>query len=260
MVYLWTMGTRAIVTLSFLCFSLLVVLLSPFLYSPVSFISTVFNPSRAYLYGVIHASSQTSETEKLKVKIASLEEQLIKLKEVEKDNVALRSQFKDTSITSQKLLPARVLGMKGSLNNPSAFIVDQGSGSGVKKDMVVILKNVLVGKVSKVQNNYSEIILVTNKDFTTLGNSVEHNSPGVITGFEDFIVFDHVVITDTLSRGEEVVTKGEINSSGVGIPPGFVVGTITKVNKSESKPFQSALVKTPLQINKISNVFILSEN
>ena len=42
--------------------------------------------------------------------------------------------------------------------------IDKGKTSGIKKDMVVITKNGLVGKISKVSENSSEVKLITSDD------------------------------------------------------------------------------------------------
>lgn len=254
------MGIRTVGVVFFLILSIVLISFERNFSSSFSFLSSIFTPGRIFLYEQVHAAPDSGELQSLKAENKSLSEKLVKLKEIERDNIALRSQFKDTTISSQKLVPAKVAGFKGSFNNPHTFLVDQGEGAGIKKNMAVIIKNTLVGKISKVKNNYSEVMLITNKDFTTLASSLDHNSPGIISGFDDFMFFDHVVITDTISKGENVISKGEIDSNGIGIPPGFILGSITKVNKSETKPFQNALVATPLHLSKITTVFIISEN
>lgn len=254
------MGFRTVGVFFFLILSLIIVSFGRNISSPLNFLSSIFTPSRIYVYGIVHAAPESGELQRLKSENANLSEKLIKLKEIERDNIALRSQFKDTTVSSQKLLPARIVGFKGPFNNPNIFLIDQGSAAGVKKDMAVIIKNTLVGKISKVDNKYSEVMLITHKNFTTLASTLDHNSPGIITGFDDFMFFDHVVITDTISKGEKIITKGELNSNGIGIPPGLILGSITKINKSDTKPFQNALVATPLNLSKITTVFVISEN
>lgn len=254
------MSIRTIRIFLFLFVSIIIFTFNGIVTNPFAVISSLFTPIRVYLYESVHAQSGSVEVQNLRKENSMLSAQLTKLKEIKKDNVALRSQFMNTTISSLKLIPARVVGFKGAFNNPDIFIIDQGSSSGIKKGMAVVLEDVLVGKIREVNNTYSEVLLVTNKDFTTLGITLDHNSPGIVRGLEDFIFFDHIVITDTILKGEKVLTKGELNSQGLGIPPGLVLGSITKVNKSESKPFQNALIMSPLDFRKITTLFIVSEN
>ncbi len=251
------MRERFFIVLSFFFISLILFFSSNFLSSPLDTLTQLFSYPRANLYSFAHAQGTDSETEKLISENKKLREQLSQMHFLKTDNDALRSQFQDTVVSPEKLLPARIIGFKGSILAPSAFILDQGEKSSVKKGMAVVLGHELVGKVGKVTPYYSEVNLAKNKNFSTLAVSVDNNTPGIIVGQEDFMLFGDVVITDTLSKNETITTKGDMDSSGVGIPPGFIIGKIKTINKSETKPFQSAVVESLLDFKKLTTVFIL---
>ena len=101
------------------------------------------------------------------------------------------------------------------------------------------------------------MILVNNKDFSALGKDIFGNAPGVVHGESDFVLFDKVAITDNLQKNDLVVTFGEINEQGFGIPPDVVVGKITTVNKSENRPFQNAKVESIINYSKLEIVFVV---
>ncbi len=227
--------------------------------SPFYFVSSLFSVPRASLYSLVHANSNSDELSQLKKENVRLRELLQELHAIKKDNIALRSQFEDTTISSSTLLPARIVGFKGSPQNPTSFVLDQGSNSGILKDMPVIVGKQLVGKIIDVNPYFSEVMLVIHKNFSAIAETGEHKSPGIIQGYDEFILFDHVVITDTISKDENVITKGELGRNGVGIPPGFIIGKIIKVNKSDTKPFQSATVQTLLDFNSLSTVFVVKQ-
>lgn len=252
------MGIRSYVILFFLFISLLIFILSNALTSPFSFISSLFSTPRAYLYSAVFASKET-ELDKLKQENLKLREEFVEYRRIKEDNEALRAQFEEQLIPSQNLLPAKIIGFKGNLSNPDTFILNQGERSGVRVNMAVISGKVLVGKIAKVTEYNSEVILPFSKKFSTLGNTVDNNASGIVSGQEDFIIFDHVVITDNLSSGEEVATKGEQNLNGEGIAPGLIVGKIERINKVESKPFQDAIIKSPLNFRKLTTVFVVTK-
>lgn len=225
-----------------------------------SFVGQVISPLRASLYGVSHAQERgSSEMDKLRAENTKLLSKMVDYNNLKKDNEALRSQFQSTAISSQKLLPAHIVGFKGSLTSPDVFILSVGTRSNIKKGMAVVSGNNLVGEIKNVSPYFSEVILVQNSNFSTLGVTSENNSPGIVKGEEDFIIFDHVVITDTISKNETVTTKGEQNGSGVGIPAGLIIGKITDVNKSETQPFQSGIVKSLVNFQKLSTVFVVTQ-
>ncbi len=251
------MRARLLPLLLFLIFSIFLFIFSKQFSYPFDFFASLFSSPRAFLYVSVHAEGKPSEIDSLKAENKKLREELVQLDALKKDNEALRSQFMDTVISSQKLLPAKVIGFRGSLDNPTTFILDQGEKSGIKKGMAVITERLLVGKVGDITPWNSEAILVTNKNFTTLGITSKDNSSGIITGQEDFIIFEKVVITDSLSKGDTVLTRGELDPKGSGIPADLIIGKVDSVSKSETKPFQSAVVKSLINFNKLKTVFVV---
>ena len=245
--------------LTFFFVSLFLFIFSDFLSSPFDSITRLFSYPRAGLYSFAHAQGRDSETDKLISENKKLREQLSQMHFLKTDNDALRSQFQDTTVSSEKLLPAKIIGFKGSILNPSGFILDQGEKSSIKKGMAVVLGHDLVGKIGKVTSYYSEVDLPKNKNFSTLAVSTDNNAPGILVGQEDFMLFGDVVITDTISKNETVITKGDVNSSGVGIPPGLIIGKIKTINNSETKPFQSAVVESLLDFKKLTTVFVITK-
>lgn len=190
------------------------------------------------------------ENEKLRQKIVDYER-------VKRDNQVLRDQFETQETHEFTLLPARILGSLGSFSNPSALIIDQGGKSGVKRGMAAVVKSNLLGKVETVSENYSKISLTHNEKFSTLARSSETNALGVARGVEDFILFDQVSINDNISIGQLLLTRGEINEEGFGIPPDFIIGKISEVDKNESLPNQSAKVEAITDASRIDMVFII---
>lgn len=253
------MGKRLYLILSFLFVSILIFIFSNALSFPFDFISRLSSTPRAFLYSAVFAEDSSSELDKLKKENLKLREELVNFSEIKKDNEALRSQFVEQFIPSKNLLTARIIGFSGNLENPDSFILDQGLKSGVKKNLAVVSGKVLVGKIGKVTEYNSEVILLFNKNFSTLGVGFKNNASGIVRGLEDFIIFDHVVITDNLSKNEEVVTKGEGNLEGKGVYPDLIIGKIERINKIESKPFQDAIIKSPLEFRKLTTVFIVTE-
>lgn len=244
----------------FLSISICIFLLSQtIIVSPFYFVSSLFSIPRFALHSLAYANSNSDELSQLRKENIKLKELLQEMSTIKKDNTALRSQFEDTTTSSSTLLPARIVGFKGSPQNPTSFVLDQGAKSGIIKGMPVIIGKNLVGKIIDTNPYFSEAMLVTHKNFSTIALSGDHNSPGIIQGFDEFILFDHVVITDTISKNENVITKGELDKNGVGIPPDFIIGKIEKVNKSDAKPFQNATVQSLLDFNSLSTVFVIKQ-
>jgi rod shape-determining protein MreC len=194
----------------------------------------------------------------LKNQNKKLTEQLVEYSKLKKENEALRSQFEIAEDSQEHLLPARVVGSLGNFAAPHTLIIDKGSDHKVIKGAGVLIEKNLVGIIGTVSKQYSQVILVTNPSFTTIGTTSNQETQGIVKGFDDVIVFERVAITETL-KSDLVVTRGAMRENGVGIPPDLIIGKITDINKRESEPFQTAKIVSSLKFADLSNVFVTIE-
>jgi rod shape-determining protein MreC len=239
-------------------FSLLILLNSSF--SPFSFTIGIFQKAmsapKAFLYDLkTDETKDTPEIIKLKKENARLTKQLVDYAKIKRENEALRSQFDTSGQAQESVLPAQVVGSLGQFNQPHTLIINKGKNQGIKRGSGVIVGNNLVGAIGNVSTHYSEVVLVTNSLFTTIGKT-SGTSRGIVKGADDFIVLDRVVITDELKKGDMVITRGELQHDGTGISPDLVIGTITEVNKNQTQPFQTARIDSTVKFGDLDYVFV----
>src|SRR3989344_5872100 len=173
--------------------------------------------------------SSSSDFEKVKEEHKKLAEKIVDYNKLKNDNKALRSQFESGIDHSWQLLPARVIGFLGRPNFPDVLIIDKGEQDGLREGSGVILGKYLIGKVQKVSKYYSKILLSTNKDFSILAKTSSNNTLGIIKGEENFMLFDNVLITESMSDSDIILTRGEVNDVGIGIPSDIIVGKISSI-------------------------------
>lgn len=251
----------SILILALLLFSLLIFLNNNF--PPVKFFSSVvqniFATPKAFIYGLRTNKDSLSDSEikKLRGENEKLRKKLVDFERMKRDNEALRSQFETQDTKQYRLLPSRVIGFLGRVTSPTTLVIDRGEGDGVKSGMAAVYENNLVGKVNKVSPSYSQVALANNSISSLVGVTSEGNVPGLVIGQEDFILFDRVAVSEKVLGGETILTKGEINDEGFGIPPNLIIGRVSSVNKNESLPYQSAKVENALQFLRLDTVFIV---
>ena len=200
-------------------------------------------------------ATDTKEMQQLKDENKKLQERLVDYQKIKSDNDALRSQFADSTVSSQKLVPAKIVGFMGKKNTPQILILDQGKNSNIKRGMGVIYGKYLVGKIKQVLDNFSQVETVFSPEFSTLASTTTNNSSGVIKGREDFMLLDKVIATDKIDKKELAVTKGEFDGN-FGIPQGIIIGEIVSVSTNKSSPFQIAQVDSFIDYPKLQTVFI----
>lgn len=244
----------------FILASLILIILSStsFVNFIIAPIQKIFSVPKSFVYSLKVSRKQPAngETEKLQADNKRLLGKLVEFDMVKKDNEALRSQFEAYGPQSQNLLPAKVVGMIGNFSLPHTLIIDKGEKNGVRIDMAVVVGKNLVGKIGMVGAGYSQVILVTNQNFKTLGKGTDGETKGVVTGKDDFILLDKVTTTQNLSTGDIVLTKGEVNNFGIGIQNDLIVGKIASISKRESQVFQSAKIESLVKFDELQTVFV----
>lgn len=245
-----------IVLLVFFILAFFIFLLPKDFFAPglIGFVQRVFATPKAWFYRAQVGNAEESELAKQnKILIAKL----VNFEKLKQDNTALRSQFQETQINPQKLLPVRIVGFLGQPGYPTALVVDAGNMTGIKKGMIAILGKNFVGKVQRVTPQYAELLLPTATNFSMLAVTTRNNASGIVNGGGDVLLLNNVSITDTLSKSDIVMTKGEIDPQGDGATPGYIFGTITKVDKNDTRPFQSGIINPSLNYAKLSSIFIV---
>jgi len=230
--------------------------------APIQFIVGLAQQTLSYPLSYVYAAKlnepkQDPEVQKLREENKKLLLQIIDYNTLKKDNQALRGQFMDSSIPTQQLKIAHIVGAQGAASNPTILIIDQGKKSGVITGMAVIYDEQLVGKVVLVQDHFSKVVLVTDPSFSTVGKTTTTKAIGIIKGERDFILFDNVSIKDSLQKEDLLVTKGDINETGIGIPSNIIVGKIRTVAKKENEPFQNAKIEPIIEYKNLTTVFVV---
>lgn len=216
-----------------------------------SFLQSSVSDTRAAIF-----SSRVNSETRLQEENRKLNEKLAGMEILERENIALKSQFEDASMSKYKLIPAKIVGYKGR-GVYDFFIINIGTNQGVENGMSVIVGNTLVGTIYKASQNISEVRTILHSDFSTLVKYPPTNARGIIRGYESFMVMENVLITDTLEKGGVVVTMGEVNNDNIGIPSDLTVGKIDSIERIETASFQTAQIAPLVDYSQMSNVFVI---
>lgn len=190
-----------------------------------------------------------------------LTSEIVKYRLQEKEITALHDQFQVSALPSTSLLPAQVIGLKSYIPGfslPEQIVINKGDKDGVKKGSAVIVRTMLLGKVSFLGKHTALVDLTTKKNFSLTVRTSKTNALGVLRGEGNGrMLLTNVVISDKLEKEDLILSKGSVREDGVGIPPGLVVGKILSFEKKSSSLFQTAEVVSLLDIPKIDTVFVV---
>lgn len=246
----------------FVFVSFLIIFLSrtPFLQSIFSFFTPILLIPQKLLVGG-GSTGQGSTIDKLREENRFLSKKIVDQKNLENEVKALRDQFQTTTLTTSELLPAQIIGSPSFIPGvtfPEYYILDKGEADGVKVAQTVVVKNNLVGFIEKTSYHTARVAVVSQKDTSFTAKTSTTGAIGVVRGKGNGdIVFDNVLLSDTLKASDLVVTKGDVSLQGTGIMPNLVVGKIAAIDKKPSALFQVAKIQSLLDFSHLSMVFVV---
>lgn len=192
------------------------------------------------------------ENEELKLRIQELLAQLVSLKELEKENEQLREALNIGLGKEFNLALAQVIGKDISQD---FILINKGAEDGISEGLPVIShQKVLVGKISEVYKNFSQITLISNKSISFDGKIVGKEILGQVLGRGDLkIGFDLVPVEKEIQKGDLV----ETSALGGIFPKGILVGEISELKTSDIQSFYEAKISPLFDLGELEMVFVI---
>lgn len=148
---------------------------------------------------------------------------------------------------------------KVNFRNPSnlytRFYINLGKKDGVKKNMIVLSGETLIGKVGRVYENYSIVDMITFENFN-VSALTESQMLGIIKGSDEedgTLYFEANTFQNNIEIGEKIYTSGisEI------YPKGLYIGKVSEIDEDNGELFRSIKVKNDIDILNMMEVLIL---
>jgi rod shape-determining protein MreC len=220
---------------------------------PVQYcLNSIGNKFSNFFSTVSSISSLQKKNKELTTEIGRLNAEIVKLKELEIENKALREQLGFAQKSSYRLLPAEIIG-----RDPEGFfqylIINKGKKDGVGKGMFVLSSGHLVGKVTEVYNRSAKLSLITNPA-VSVGIIIQGSrATGILRG-----ELGGGLIIDMIPQNEIIQPGGAVCTSGLegDYPRGLVLGEIESVKSEPNELFQKATVRSQIDFKKLEIVFI----
>jgi rod shape-determining protein MreC len=192
------------------------------------------------------------ENEELKLKNEELLSKVSDLENLKKENQTLRAALGLGLEKDFNLVMARVVSKDISRDE---IEINKGLKDGISKDLPVITsQKILIGKISEVYDNFSKVMLISDKNSSFSAKISGKETTGAVKGNGSFNAFlDLVPKEDEILPGDLVIT----NILGNIFPEGLLVGEIKDVKKTDIDPFQQATISLFLNINNLDQLFII---
>lgn len=195
----------------------------------------------------------SKKNEELSSKIATLENQIFTLKEVQKENQRLKALLDFGKDIERKKVLAQVISWDSS-NEFRVLRVNKGENHGLQLLAPVITMNGLVGYIYSLGKNYAEVLTILDQNNRVDAIVARSRSHGIVEGNTDFTCsMKYVNRTEELVLGDVIITAG----LGEIYPKGIRIGTISNIDKKNYGITQKVEIKPSVDFQKLEEVVIL---
>ena len=220
-----------------------------------------FRDAYNWFHGLVTARS---ENQKLRRQVQEYRQKYAAAESAQKENATLQRLLsyergpsfpKDYGVVNASVLA------RAPANLQQQITIAAGSAQGVRKDDPVVTADGLLGKITYVSSNVSQVTLLTDptaavpaKDLTTGASGlVEHGASG---GTQ--LIFGRVPKAERVGEGEVVTTVGtQLGALPDIYPRGILIGTVTSVNQNDVDPYKQILIEPFADFSSLDSVAVL---
>lgn len=205
-------------------------------------------------WGKYFSWSEDEEKLRIQEENSRLRERLIALEEEKKTWEEWKQVRADLFTDRPRGTAARVIAGDSSAQRRSV-ILDKGSRAGLREGQTVLAQGGLVGRVLRVSEKTSQVLLLTDPFSVVDVLSQSSRSRGTLKGGRDELNLggEYFLAREPLGEGELLLTSGQDGNFPKGIP----VGVVRHLQKDESGIFYRAEVKPIVEMRKLEVVEVL---
>jgi rod shape-determining protein MreC len=192
------------------------------------------------------------ENQRLRRRIVELEQQAVRLSEVEQTDRRLEALLKLRSSFDGDLQAAQIIG-RDPLPWFSTMTVNRGEADGVHKNAAVLSPLGVVGQITTTGAHSARVLLITDHNSGVDALVQRSRARGIVEG-----ALDGGCVMKYLKRGEDVEVGDRVVTSGLdGIfPKGIIIGEVTRVTRGNRGLLQVADIKPAVPLDHIEEVLI----
>ncbi len=226
-----------------------------------NFINNILNASHSLTKSV--TASITSPFKKLAIRDEDnkllkkrVDELLIeraKYQEAVLENRRLNELLKLRQNQQHYIAAAKVIS-RGTAQWSHTLVLNKGLKDGISKDMSAITPKGFAGKLFNVTESYSNLLLLTDINFSAAVRLQESRKEGIISGTgTKKAILKYIPYEEEIKTGDIVITSGLDQL----FPPGIPVGFISKADKQGTGHFQYIEVTPYVDGSKVEEVLII---
>jgi rod shape-determining protein MreC len=220
-----------------------------------------FEDAAGWFGGLVDAKRENG---RLRRQIDSLRQQVIQNRTLEKQNRNLRNLL---LYRESPRFPKDFRGIAADLISrpPSQFVqqivVATGSSDGVSLHSPVVTEDGLVGQVTRVARNASQVTLLTDETSAVSVVDLNTDASGILrhgSASNDSLILDRVTKDQVVDTGDTIVTAGWRAGKLSSIyPQGIPVGVVTSVGQLDTDVYKQIEVQPDVNFSSLESVLVL---
>jgi rod shape-determining protein MreC len=207
--------------------------------------------------GIFAPSKLSEENSRLYYDLSQALIDKAELQSLRDENATLKEELRYKKSAGVSMVTARVAG-QNNLDDSASLIINRGARDGiVPGNPVVFAGGILIGKIEKAEENFSIVLLLTDSK-SSIAASMQNTgiTSGIVKGERGLsLKMDLIPQDKEIKVGDLVITSG----LETGIPKGLLIGSVRSVIKEIRDPFQSALIKSPIDFADLDYLQVITE-
>ena len=229
---------------------------------PVKALVTSFVRSAEKVYGYMFRYDQlVDENERLKEKIAEMEQKYRDSSALAEENERLNELFKfSTKHTDYVYEPATIISWTGS-NWASTFTIGKGSTSGIELgDSVINEYGYIVGQITELGDTTATVTTILDTS-SSVGVLLYSSSEAAVANGDLKLMRQNMVKLAYLPDNASVATGDTVITSGKGgkFPQGLVMGYVEDVYNTVSGLASYASIRPATDFETLSHVYVITD-
>lgn len=237
-------------------------------------VSFAFRPIQGAVHdvaaGIASLVGAISEIDRLRVDNATLLAEVERLRvenvrseEIRRENELLTGLLQLRAGFDYQTVAATVIARESS-EFRRLVVLDRGTNDGiVVGDVAIAAGGALAGRVIEVGPDSAKVVLLTDGEFTVIGQLTTTAATGEVVGQlgAGVLVMRQIDSSETVTVGDEVVTAGIELGGGVRspYPKGLLLGQVIDVRRDANDVVQTAYLQPAADLDKLEFVLVITD-
>lgn len=220
-------------------------------------ISSALSPFKGAYRWAENLFSAQGENEALRFEVEQLRSEVVSQRDIQSENERLRELLDFTDQPSYprdyNTVPARVIGRTDSAWN-ATITINRGSDDDVKLGHTVVSGQGLVGQISAVTTNSSQVLLIIDHNSHVESKVQSSDATGTVIGsINGLLEMDFVEKNQKVEKKDTVVTSGTGRLFVKGVP----IGVVEEAADQEIEYFKRIAITPFVDFGRLEEILVL---